>query len=149
MTLKQKVCQYYLQFLNDKMSMLSQVLADLKEAGANETKRSAGDKHETALAMLQIEQANKREQLAQLVTQKNILEKINPELVSSIVTMGSLIKTNRGYLYMSVALGKAEVDGLLFRALSPHSPLGQQLMGLKVGDTAIINNTIYIIMALE
>lgn len=149
MTLKQKVYQYYLQFLNDKMSMLSQVLADLKEAGANETKSTAGDKHETALAMLQIEQANKREQLAQLVTQKNILEKINPELVSSIVTMGSLIKTNRGYLYMSVALGKAEVDGLLFRALSPHSPLGQQLMGLKVGDTAIINNTIYIIMALE
>ena len=50
---------------------------------------------------------------------------------------------------MSVALGKAEVDGLLFRALSPHSPLGQQLMGLKVGDTANVNNTIYIIMALE
>jgi hypothetical protein len=43
--------------------MLQQVLADLKESGANETKSTAGDKHETALAMLQIEQANTRGQL--------------------------------------------------------------------------------------
>ena len=35
--------------------MLQQVLNDLKESGVNETKSKAGDKHETTLAMLQIE----------------------------------------------------------------------------------------------
>jgi hypothetical protein len=63
MTLKQKIYNYYLQVINDKVYMLQQVLADLKESGANETKSTAGDKHETALAMLQIEQANTRGQL--------------------------------------------------------------------------------------
>jgi hypothetical protein len=38
MTLKQKVYQHYLQFVNGKISLLQQILADLKESGANETK---------------------------------------------------------------------------------------------------------------
>jgi transcription elongation GreA/GreB family factor len=149
MTLKQKVHQHYLQILNDKISLLQQVLADLKESGANETKSTAGDKHETALAMLQIEQANKREQLAQVIAQKVLVEKINPAIVAAIVVMGSLVKTDNGNLFMSVALGKAVVEGITFTALSPQSPLGKQLMGLKAGDTAIINNKSYYIETIE
>ncbi|MEO6868058.1 MAG: hypothetical protein ABI168_00340 [Ginsengibacter sp.] len=149
MTLKQKVHQHYLFIVYEKISLLQQVLADLKESGANETKSTAGDKHETALAMLQIEQANKREQLAQVVAQKIFLEKINPVIVAPIVVSGSLIKTDKGYLFMSVALGKAIVDEKPCIALSPQSPLGQKLMGLKVKDTAVINETFYCIEAIE
>lgn len=149
MTLKQKVHQHYLQIVNDKIVLLQQVLADLKESGANETKSTAGDKHETALAMLQIEQANKREQLNHAVAQKLLVEKINPKIVAAIVVMGSLVKTDQGYLFMSVALGKAVVEGITFTALSPQSPLGQQLMGLKEKDTAVINNRSYYIETIE
>ena len=149
MTLKQKVHQHYLQMVNDKISLLRQILADLKESGANETKSTAGDKHETALAMLQIEQANKREQLQQLIAQKIVVEKINPTIVAPIVVSGSLIKTDKGYLFISVALGKAFVEGITFTALSPQSPLGKQLMGLKIKDSAIINNRSYYIESIE
>ena len=149
MTLKQKVHQHYLHLVNDKISLLHQVLADLKESGANETKSTAGDKHETALAMLQIEQENKREQLAQVIAQKILIEKINPMIVAAIVVSGSLVKTDKGYLFMSVALGKAVVEGITLTALSPQSPLGKQLMGLKATDTAIINNKGYYIEAIE
>lgn len=145
MTLKQKIYNHYQQVLNDKINLLHLVLADLKESGANETKSTAGDKHETALAMLQIEQANKREQLMQLLNQKAIYEKINPEIIAAIVVTGSLIKTNKSYLFLSVALGKAQVDDIEVIALSPQSPLGQKLMGLKQGDKATINNMDYFI----
>ena len=93
-TLKQKIYNHYQLVLNDKIILLQQVLADLKESGANETKSTAGDKHETALAMLQIEQANKREQLTQLLNQKNIFEKINPEFTPSIIVTGSCLMVN-------------------------------------------------------
>ncbi|MFS8083886.1 MAG: hypothetical protein ACMG51_10570, partial [Ginsengibacter sp.] len=149
MTLKQKIHQHYLLLVHDKIILLQRVLADLKESGANETKSTAGDKHETSLAMLQIEQANKREQLAQVVAQKVLLEKINPVIVATIVVMGSLIKTDKGYLFMSVALGKAIVDGNPCIALSTQSPLGQQLMGLKEKDKAVVNNTSYLIERIE
>ena len=60
--------------------MLHQVLADLKESGTNETKSTAGDKHETALAMLQIEQANINAQLSDALDKKAVLKKLIPWL---------------------------------------------------------------------
>ena len=149
MTLKQKIYNHYLHQINEKVNMLQQVLADLKESGANETKSTAGDKHETALAMLQIEQANTRAQLQEVLAQKAVLKKINPILSASIVVNGSLIKTNRGYLFMSIALGKTVIDDNAVIALSPQSPLGQKLMGLKAGDAAIINKVEYNIELIE
>lgn len=145
MTLKQKIYNHYLHLIDEKVNMLQQVLADLKEIGANETKSTAGDKHETALAMLQIEQANTRAQLQEMLAQKAALEKINPMLAATMIVNGSLIKTNRGYLFMSIALGKAVIDNNAVIALSPQSPLGQKLIGLKAGDAAVINNVEYVI----
>jgi transcription elongation GreA/GreB family factor len=149
MKLKQKIYNHYLQVITDKIAMLQKVLNDLKESGANETKSTAGDKHETALAMLQIEQANTRAQLQEILNQQAAMQKINPSLSADIVLNGSLIKTNRGYFYMSVALGKADVDDISVIALSPQSPLGNRLMGLKAGATTAVNNTDYVIESIE
>jgi hypothetical protein len=145
MTLKQKIYNHYLQVINDKVQMLQQVLAGLKESGSNETKSTAGDKHETALAMLQIEQANTRAQLQEVIKQKDALEKINPAVTAIKIVNGSLVKTNRGYLFLSVASGKAVVDGTVVVALSPQSPLGTKLMGLTVGDMAEVNGNKYVV----
>ena len=145
MRLKEKIHIHFLQEISSKIDLLQQVLDDLKESGANETKSTAGDKHETALAMLQIEQANKRAQLQELQQQKAILEKINPVITTAAIVTGSLIKTSQGYLYLSVALGKATVDGITVTALSQHSPLGKLLLHLIPGQTATINNRQYLI----
>ena len=129
--------------------MLNQVLADLKESGANETKSTAGDKHETALAMLQIEQENKRAQLQEVLAQKAVLEKIDPALSPTMIVNGSLVKTNRGYLFISTALGKAMIDNIHVIALAAKSPLGEKLMGSKVDDVVSINNIEYRIEGIE
>ena len=145
MTFKQKVYDHYLRMVIDKINMLQNVLADLKETGANETKSTAGDKHETALAMIQIEQQNKRAQLDEVYLQKAALEKINPAISSAHILPGSLIKTNRGWLFLSIALGKATIDNVSITALSPQSPLGIKLIGLTVSDAVEINNNQFII----
>ncbi len=149
MTLKQKIYDHFLQRINEQVAMLQQVLDDLKESGSNETKSTAGDKHETALAMLQIEQANNRSQLQEVLDKKAKLEKLDPTLSAPVVVNGSLVKTNRGYLFLSVALGKAVIDDTTVISLSPQSPLGQKLMGLKAGEEAGINNAVYIIEHIE
>lgn len=129
--------------------MLQQVLADLKESGTNETKSTAGDKHETALAMLQIEQANTRAQLSDALDKKKALEKIDPLLSANKIVRGSVIKTDRSYLFMSIALGKIKIEEMSVTALSPQSPLGIKLMGLSAGDTAEINNIKYLIESID
>jgi hypothetical protein len=149
MTFKQKVYDHFLRQINERVNHLQNIQADLKESAANETKSTAGDKHETALAMLQIEQANIGGQLQDARNQQLGLAKINPALQAPVVVTGSLLKTSRGYLFVSVALGKAMIDGLQVMALSPQSPLGKQLMGLQTGDSATINGISYRIEVVE
>ena len=145
MTFKQKVYGQYLQSLNDKIRLLRTALDDLKESSSNETKSTAGDKHETALAMLQIEQKNVSQQLKESVDQKVLFERINPNIIKPEAGTGSLLKTSGGYFFLSIALGKIVVDGITIIAISARSPLGQKLIGLKVNDTAEIKGTRYVV----
>lgn len=149
MTFKQKIYNHYLQIIIDKIVALKNVLDELKESGANETKSTAGDKHETALAMLQIEQANKRTQLKEMQLQLSALEKINPALSPEVIVTGSLIKTDKGYLFLSIAGGKAKIDGETVMALSPQSPLGVKLLSANKKDVVVINATSYQIESIE
>src|SRR5215207_7533164 len=105
MMFKQTVYQHYHKLVLGKISLLQNVLADLKETGSNETKSTAGDKHETALAMLQIEQENTNKHLADALAQKQVIEKIDPAVRPVSVVNGTLVKTNKGYLFLSIALG--------------------------------------------
>ena len=145
MTFREKVYEQYLQTIQDKISLLWNTLNDLRESSGNETKSSAGDKHETALAMLHIEQENISQQLKEAFDQKAAFEKINPGLFTPEISTGSLIKTNNGYLFLSVALGKIVIDGSKVIAISPQSPLGQGLVGLKVNEVVKINGMGYVI----
>jgi len=145
MTFKQKIYTQFRQMLETKINGLQQQLNDLKESTANETKSTAGDKYETARAMLQIEQDNTRRQLQEALEQQSIFTAIDISINSNEIIRGSLVKTNKGYLFISVALGKIIVDGITIIALSPQSPLGKQLMSLRVNDITTINNIAYTI----
>ena len=141
--LKEKIYLLFQQIINERITRLQNVLADLKESAANETKSTAGDKHETALAMLQTEQKNIKGQLEDAQIQKSELNKINPLLSPDKIVKGSLVETNRGYFFVSAALGKVVTEGITVTSLSPLSPLGENIMGLHAGKTATINGNIF------
>jgi transcription elongation GreA/GreB family factor len=149
MTKKQKIYNHYLQVIQNKIVQLQIILDDLKESGANETKSTAGDKHETALAMLQIEQANIRGQLKKVQEQLEVLQKINPVIVPANIVTGSLINTNKGYIFLSIAGGKALIEGNSVMAISPQSPLGQQLLKANKGQAITVNTITYSIESIE
>ncbi len=149
MRFKENVYRLFAKLLEGKRNLLQQTLNDLSNSAANETKSTAGDKHETALAMLQIEQENKRKQLSELTIQQVLLNKIDPKITTPYVLNGSLVKTDKGYFFLSVALGKIIIDDKTIFALSPAAPLGQKLMGHKTGDTVEMNGNKYKIESIE
>lgn len=149
MQVKQKIYDHCVTLLDDKILSLRTILHELGESSKNDTKSSAGDKHETGRAMIQIEQETIGKQLREVLEQKSLLEKIDPGLNSSQVVRGSLVKTNKGYLFLSIALGKISVEGMVIMAISPLSPLGVKLMGLKINDSIEINGTHYLIEAIS
>jgi hypothetical protein len=87
--------------------------------------------------------------LSEVLAQKAILDKIDPLNVTEIIALGSLVKANGIYLYLSVALPKIAIDGINVIALSPQSPLGSKLMGNSIGFTFEINGTTYCIESVE
>jgi hypothetical protein len=145
MTFKQKIYQYYLQLVQDKIDVFRDMIVALTEDSKNDAKGSAGDKHETALSMMHIEQEKLNTKLRELLTQKAILDKIDAEKIAQTIIVGSLIKANGIYLYMSLALPKINIEGVNVIALSPQSPLGNKLMGNIVGFTFEINSTKYLV----
>jgi hypothetical protein len=149
MTFKQKIYQQYSQLVQDRIDVFRDMIAALTEDSKNDAKGSAGDKHETALSMMHIEQEKLNHKLKEVLTQKAVLDKMNPEIVSEIISLGSLVKANGIYLYLSLALPKINIEGINVIALSPQAPLGNKLMGNKVGFTFEINGTKYLIENIE
>ncbi|MDH7459661.1 hypothetical protein QEG73_00175 [Chitinophagaceae bacterium 26-R-25] len=149
MTLKQQVYNQCMSIVSQRITDVQKTLDDLRESIVNETKSTAGDKYETARAMLHIEQENVTKQMAELLEQKKQLEKLSMVEASDSVIKGSLVKTDRGYLFLSIALGKIKVSDQTVVALSPQSPLGKQLTGLKAGESALMNGMKYVIDTIE
>lgn len=149
MTFKQKIHQQYLQLVQDKVDVFRDMIAALTEDSKNDAKGSAGDKHETTLSMMHLEQEKLNHKLKEVLAQKAILDKIDSTTIAKTIIVGSLVKANGIYLYLSAALPKITVDGVTILALSPQSPLGSHLMGNQVEFTFEIHGTKYLIESVE
>ena len=145
MTKKESIYRDFLQLARDKVAGLQRTLADLRESASNETKSTAGDKHETALAMLQIEQANVLRQLGEARDVLAVLEKLDYEQPGEVVGKGSLVTTDRGIFFLAAAVGK--INTII--SISPESPLGKVLIGKGVGSTVEVNKLNYRILFVE
>jgi hypothetical protein len=149
MTFKQKTHQHYLQLVQDRIDVFKDMIIALTEDSKNDAKGPAGDKHETALSMMHIEQEKLNHKLKEVLAQKAVLDKIDSTTIAKTIIVGSLVKANGIYLYLSAALPKIAVDGINIIALSPQSPLGNKLMGDEVGFGFEINGTRYVIQNIE
>jgi len=149
MTLKEKTLQYYKQLVQDKIDVFHDMISNLTEDAKNDAKGSAGDKHETALSMMHLEQEKLNHKLKEFLEQKNILDKIDASKTTKIITIGSIIKANSILLFMSAALPKIKIEEKNIIALSPQSPLGSKLLGQQAGYSFEINGTKYLIESVE
>ena len=149
MTFKQKIHQHYQQQVQDKIDAFRDMITALTEDSKSDAKGSAGDKHETALSMMHIEQEKLNTKIAEYLDQKAILDKIDSSIISKKIALGSLAQANGMLLFVSTALPKIAIDNKTIFAVSPQSPLGSKLMGNEVGFEFEINGTKYLVESVE
>lgn len=130
-------------YVDSCMTNAERAMQDARQSAANETKSSAGDKHETGRALLQLDQEKNARQLTEAKELKEKLLKIDPLLTSPIVSLGSVVLTSSGNFYISIAAGKIGTGGDFYFAISPASPIATKLMGLRSGDRIILNGRDY------
>jgi hypothetical protein len=115
----------------------------------SETKSSAGDKHETGRAMMQLERERFGVQLSEINKLRTALDKINIENKLNHVCVGTIVFTSQNNYFIAVSLGAIEINGKLFYAISPQTPIGRLLMGKSIGDSINFNGNIIRIKRIE
>lgn len=147
--MKLKVHQSCCEMLAERIASLKSQLSELIEGAKNDSKSTAGDKHETARAMMQIEQEKLSNQLNLLLTQEQVLSRIDANTKCELVANGALVKTDQGCIYLSIPLGRIAVGDAFVMCISAQSPLGAKLVGKQSGDGVEFNGTSYRIEAVS
>ncbi len=83
---------------------------------------------------------NKRDMFARQADQAlddlAMLNRVNTTKENDTVMLGSVVETDAPQkLFISISLGKIELDGETYFAISPMAPLYKAMAGLKAGDS--------------
>lgn len=106
----------------------------MEDALTSETKSSAGDKHETGRAMIQLEREKLGRQLAELERTQQVLFKVPRNTNGETIGVGNLVVTNTFTYYIAISAGECKVDGQSVYCISAATPIGQLLNGKSVGQ---------------
>ncbi len=124
------------QAIDKKIAECNKAIALARQSSKEETKSSAGDKYETARAMIQQEIDKYSMQLQDAEQQKSVLSSlVLNENEDSIIRNGSLAITNNGNFFISISLGQLTIDNKNYFAISSASPIGALLLNKRNGDT--------------
>ena len=126
--IKEALLKQCFLFVNDKLTIIETIMTVSQKALEQESKSSAGDKHETGRAMLHLEMEKASQQLEVANRMKETLQRIHLNSVSEKVKLGSLVTTDQGIYFLSISAGQLEVTGKNYYAVSSSSPIGELLI---------------------
>ena len=135
--IKEDLYSQCLDVVNGRFQTIQHTIKDIQVSLTSETKSSAGDKHETGRAMLQLEREKAGNQLAEIQKIKEILFKVDVSKTLKVVGLGSVVYTTQAHYFIAISVGELTVDGVRFYAVSPSTPMGQLLIGKSVGEEVV------------
>ena len=120
--------------LSNKITSLQEILDETYKSTLDDSKSSAGDKHETGRAMLQLEREKIGHQLAETQKLKETLSKITPSELSTTISLGSVVYTSQNNYFIAVSAGEIQVNKIFYYAISANTPIGKLLIGQTAED---------------
>ncbi len=139
MTIKEelyKQCQF---FVNKRLQTIQDIITSNQRALQSETKSSAGDKHETGRAMLQLEMEKAGQQLSGITLMKETLAKLAISKNSKVASLSSVVITDNANYFLSISAGQLIVANTRYFAISVSSPVGKLLLGKQENETIVFN----------
>lgn len=135
------------EILDKRMDTSWQAMEAAKNSANEEGKSSAGDKYETARAMGQLDREMNGRMYEQARQERQILEKINPAIHCSNVSLGALVATGMGEFFVAVGAGVVALNGKNIMVISPQSPIGMVMMGKVTGESFEFRDKWYIVVS--
>jgi len=141
MSIKLELYDFCLEFVDNRFQIIQNTIKEIQESLLSETKSSAGDKHETGRAMLQLEREKLGNQLAEIQKLKAILNKVNSEAKHQKIALGSVVYTTQSNYFIAISAGEIVSDSKRFYAISQATPIAKLLISKTVGDEVLFRNT--------
>lgn len=149
MTIKEEIYKECIKLVDKRFTNIKSNIKNIEVNLLSETKSSAGDKHETGRAMLQLEREKAGVQLSEFNKLRRALHKIDITNKPKLVNIGSLVYTSQTNYFLAVSLGLIEINNKKYYAISPQTPIGKLLLGKNTGDIIEFNSNKFIIEKIE
>jgi len=125
-------CESYLRqkakgYLSQDQSLL--------ESLDSEGKSSAGDKHETGRAMIQLEREKLAQQRERNEQDIKTLDALKNKTTTVHIAPGALVNTSLASYFLAVPADAFSHNDKKIYCISPQSPIGQLLLGKKAGES--------------
>ncbi|WP_419213078.1 3-oxoacyl-ACP synthase [Maribacter sp. X9] len=137
--LKEAAHAYCVQFVEERLKRAKLQITELEHALTSETKSSAGDKHETGRAMIQLEREKLGRQLAELEKTQQLLSKVPRARDTQTVGLGNLVITDAFSYYIAISAGEFKHEGKAIYCISAATPIAQLLLGKSIGQAFTFN----------
>ena len=145
MNIKTELLETCKKFVENRFKTVQEILLSFQNDLQSETKSSAGDKHETGRAMLQLEMEKTSQQLIGIKQMISILDKIDISKKLKKIHLGSIVFTEKDSYFLSISAGKIILNNEVFYAISTSSPIGKLLLGKQENEQFLFNgNTLKI-----
>ncbi len=141
--LKFELQQQCKDLIKIRYEIVNKTIANIEQALRDESKGTSGDKHHTERAMLQIEREATGKQLREIEKVMLQLDKVTISDVSETICLGSIIETNQANFFISISVGKLQVDDIIYLGIAPAAPIGRCLLGKVKNDQFNFNGVIY------
>jgi hypothetical protein len=133
--IREQIWEASCQWIDDKRQSAEAAMKAAQESANAESKSSAGDKYETGRAMAQNDRNLYASQWAQWNNLHQHLARFHQTPSDLDIVAGSLVETTLGWFWVSVSIGRLLISEIPVTILSAASPLGQVLVGKKIGET--------------
>jgi hypothetical protein len=127
-SLKKALYDQCLSYVRERLDNIQSAISSARESANDDSKSSAGDKHETGRAMAQLEQEKLSTQLFENEKLQQTLNSVDPAKTGTVITPGSLVITDKGNYYIAISAGKIIIDKEIYFAVSAVSPIGKELI---------------------
>jgi transcription elongation GreA/GreB family factor len=127
--------------INTKLKNYLKIDQELFKSLNEETKSSAGDKHETTRAMIQIEREKNSKRIKEIENSKKQLIVIKSVQLNNLkVSPGSIIFTSNNNYFISISSEIYSSDTNKIYCVSTNTPIAKAYLGKMIGDIVTFNN---------
>jgi hypothetical protein len=144
MNLKQELLQVCTDYVNKRIYNYKLEMDTIKDSIENNDKGNSEDDDSGNGKLLNDLEKN-AQHLNDATKMMETLKQINPKIQNESGTLGSIVFTQTNVFFLSVSVGKIELENSSYFAISLQSPIGMLLRNKIKGEQINFNGTCYTI----